>query len=189
MLLEDDQEVLSQRLLVSAFSFGVREHMNVELGTVLPAWVLFPYGANLYASVKLGGSPTENLHLALGAQTLAAPLVGIFARYGYGALTLGDERAHLTVSGGAAAEENIDLQLALNVSGAWQPFEHWAFISENWLAADPTPHPASVGMAHALGTRWLNGRFALGAGLYVLGRSGDSRRSLLPWLELTWEME
>jgi hypothetical protein len=142
MMLRQGEGYFSQKeLFFSSMNYGLTDHITVQVGAVVPAW-LADGGFNLIGGVKVGGSVTDRLHLALGAQALFLPglVNGSGAGMGFlfGTATYGTPAAHVSLALGkpltfASGEEILNRHYIVAVSGNVRMTQTLALVTENWV--------------------------------------------------------
>lgn len=185
-MLERGEGYLSQtQLLFTSVAYGQTDHLTVGVGTSLP--FLFSFGGegmNFTGTVKAGGSLTEHLHLAVGAQGLLLPSSAVSVGFLFGTATLGTPDAHLSLSAGppflADAGDGALGGLIYTVSGALRLSDGIALVTENWIIPGGD-EPFNV---YSGAVRFMGQRLAVDAGLVLL----EGVPVALPWIDFTWRL-
>ena len=179
-LLHGGEVVLSQTEgLLSSVGIGIADHLEVNVGSAVPALSLTGTDVfNVTLAVKGGSSFGDLLHVAAGFQTLSFP--GVTAGYTYGVVTLGHERLNLSVGGGypllavrGSPSFGDPMAFAAGVLGLGR---HVALASENWWF----PTLRQMGMVNAGVIRFDVWRISLGMGAARV----DPLRIPMPWIDL-----
>jgi hypothetical protein len=183
-MLRQGEGYLSQtELLLTTVGFGLTDWLTLQAGTILP-WVIYePSTMPFTVALKVGGSPSEYVHLAGGFQVFAAPgLATGAAGLIFGTLTLGTEDLHLGISAGppfAIGSGTSELGKAVvSVSGNWRVSRSIALVSENWFAQVE----GSTEWIGSAAVRFIGDRLGVDAGfLFASGTTFP-----VPWLDFTW---
>ena len=187
MMLRRGEGFVSQKeLLYTMASVGLTDHVTVTIGSVLPGLLQGHQGLNFVGGVKVGGSPAEWLHLAVGAEMVVLPFMASGIGLAYGSLTLGNPDAHVTVGGGAIpffyTNQFVPAAAALgSVSGHLRLTRHFAAVTENWVFLSPTPFVGEVPMFNTLALRIMGQHWSVDLGAVRLPGS-----TFLPWVDLSW---
>jgi hypothetical protein len=179
-LLKGGEVVVSQtEALLSSAGIGIADHVDLTLGSAVPALSMAGSGVfNLTVAMKAGSSFGDLLHVAAGFQTLSFP--GVTAGYTYFVTTVGHERLNLSVG---AAFPVVALRGSPSVGGP-MPFaagvvgigRHVALASENWWF----PSLGQMGMVNAGLLRFDVWRVSIGLGAARV----DPLRIPMPWFDL-----
>jgi hypothetical protein len=173
MMLRQGEGYFSQKeLIFSSISYGLTDNITLQAGAVLPFWVLGATGFNIIGGVKVGGSPLENLHLAVGAQAFSVPAMSMSAAgFVFGTATYGTADAHLSLGVGApfllaGSSSAIAPQAITTLSGNLRLGQHWALVSENWLipAFISTGSGQQLPMLNSLAVRIFGKNWAVDVG-------------------------
>lgn len=180
-MLRRGEAYLSQtELLLTSAAFGVTDHLTLGLGSCLPVLLWTDgEGMNFVGMVKAGGSLSDRLHLAVGAQALFVPGTDTAMGFLFATATVGTPDAHLSLSAGppfAAGDGAGDLIVTL--SGAVRLSEGVALVSENWSV--PTGDGRLVISSGAV--RFIGRGVSVDVGLVF----GEDASQALPWLDFTW---
>jgi hypothetical protein len=185
MLGEGEGYVSQTELLFTSVAYGLNDHLTVGVGTALP--FLFSAGGkgmNFVGTVKAGGSVSEHLHLAVGAQGFLLPSAGVGAGFLFGTATIGTPDAHLSLSAGppflADGGESDLGGLLYSVSGALRVSDGVALVTENWIIPGGE-EPFNV---YSGAVRFIGQKLAVDAGLVFLEGSPVA----LPWVDFTWRL-
>lgn len=187
MMLRRGEGFVSQKeLLYTMASVGLTDHVTVTLGSVLPGLLQGRNGLNFVGGVKVGGSPLEWLHLAVGAEMAVFPFMVSGIGVAYGSLTLGNPDVHVTVGGGITpffyTNQFIPNGSTVgNVSGHLRLTRHLAAVTENWVFLGSTPFAEELPMFNTLALRIMGQHWSVDLGAVRLPGS-----HFLPWLDLSW---
>lgn len=167
MMLRQGEGYFSQKeLFFSSLSYGLTDNITVQVGAVLPLW-LIESGANFIGGIKVGGSVTDRLHLALGAQALVIPGLSSGSVVGmgflFGTATYGTPDAHVSLALGkpltfGSNESVLNRHYIVAVSGNVRMSRTVALVSENWALPtlfenDPFPMVNSLAL-RIFGEHW-----------------------------------
>jgi hypothetical protein len=195
MMLKQGEGYFSQKeLFFSSVAIGVTDNISVLAGSVLPLWAVGGgNGANFIFALKGGFSPTENVHLAGGAETLLLPgLTGTWAINGvgfvFGAATFGTPMLHGTVAVGrpfffsTATSSAPPLgELIFTLNGSARIHQNFSLVTENWVlpgfANISNPFDA---MLNALALRIMLDRWTVDVGAVRVGAFPG------PWLDISY---
>jgi hypothetical protein len=139
MMLRQGEGYFSQKELVfSSISYGLSDNITLQAGAVLPLWVLGANGFNIIGGVKVGGSPLDKLHLAVGAQAISFPSSGLVAAgFLFGTATYGTPDIHVSLGVGSpfllTGSFSLAPQAVTTLSGNVRVGQNVALVSENWL--------------------------------------------------------
>jgi hypothetical protein len=190
MLKKGEMNFSQKELFFSSFGLGVTDWFSIQVGSVLPAFLAGPSGANFIGAVKLGGAVTENLSLAAGAQTLYIPVVGVAGGFLFGTATYGTPDAHVSVSLGkpfivGSVGSSMGDALA-TVSGNLRVSQHAALVTENWLM--PSFSSGDLFFLTSGGLRIMGDHLAVDlAGVWMgSGQHGLLTAVPIPWVDLTY---
>ncbi len=195
MMLRQGEGYFSQKeLFFSSMNYGLTDHLTVQVGAVLPAW-LINGGFNLIGGIKLGTSVGDRLHLAVGAQGLILPgVMGVGSGGGgavgflFGTATYGTPDAHLSLALGtpfmfAQGTDVFSNHYIAALSGNVRLSQRVSLVSENWLL--PTVGMAPNGelpMLNSLAARVFGESWAVDLGaIRVPGFPIP-----VPWLDFTY---
>jgi len=183
MLRQGEGYVSQTELLLTTVGFGLTDWLTIQAGTIIPWLVYEPSTLPFMVALKVGGSPSEYLHLAGGFQAFAAPGISSGAAgLLFGTVTLGTEDLNLGVSAGppfGVGNGTSELgKVVVSVSGNWRVSRSIALVSENWFVQVD-------GTTEVLGSaavRFIGDRLGVDAGfLFSPGSSFP-----VPWLDFTW---
>jgi hypothetical protein len=199
MMLRRGEGYFSQKeLFFTSMNYGVTDFLSVQAGAVLPAW-LMSGGANFIGGLKLGGSVTDRLHLAAGAQALVLPsnILGgtrnmvSTAGLVFGMATYGTPDAHLSLGVGTPfifddpGTEVLPGDVLVTVNGNLRVSQRLALVTENWLI--PTVfarHPErAYPMVNSLALRIFGERWAVDLGAVHVSQLPAVP---IPWLDFTY---
>ncbi len=179
-----------KQLVFSEFAYGVTDEFSLMVGAVVPAWFVGMEGFNFMGGAKLGVSPTEYVHLALGAQALVIPAatqagaVGVF----FGGATVGDADAQVTVDVGWPFTVSGRVQevgeLVTVVAGSYRFSPHFAVMTENWILP-LGDWGGTLPVVFSAGLRLMWERLATDAGLVWQ----PSLPFPIPWLGFSWAFQ
>ncbi|WP_143196169.1 hypothetical protein [Archangium sp. Cb G35] len=142
MMLRQGEGYFSQKeLFFSSLNYGLTDHITVQAGAVVPAWLLGAPGFNFIGGIKVGGSVGDRLHLAAGAQGLFLPGIGGMGGavgFVFGTATYGTPDAHLSVGLGKPftltnSGGSLDSTIITTLSGNLRLSQRVALVTENWL--------------------------------------------------------
>ena len=181
-LLHNGEFVLAQTEgFLSSAALGIAEHLDVTLGSAVPALTLAAGTSvfNMTVAVKLGATLNDLVRVAAGFQTLSFP--GVTAGYTYAVVTVGHERLNVSLGGGfpvasvqGSASMGNGMGFAAGVLGLGR---HVALASENWFF----PSMQQLSMVNAAMVRFDFWRISLGLGAAKV----DPLRIPVPWLDLS----
>jgi hypothetical protein len=185
-MLRAGEGYLSQsELIVTSVMYGVTDHLTLGVGSSIPFW--FGGYVPLVGTVKVGGSPTDWLHLAGGVQAFTVFGAGekFAAGFIFGTVTLGTEDLNISVSGGppwAAASGTTDVgSYVFSISGNWRMSRTLALVTENWLL----PVEGKTEVVDSLALRFIGKNLAVDAGfIFKIGETYP-----IPWLDFTWHWD
>jgi hypothetical protein len=197
MMLRGGEGYFSQKeLLFSSMNYGLTDNITLQAGAVVPAW-LVPNGFNLIGGVKVGGSVTDKLHLAVGAQALilpglmwSSPSAPAAAGFVFGTATYGTPDAHVSVAAGTPflfqkGEDVLSGHIVTTLSGNLRLTRGLALVTENWLL--PTvyePGDRSLPMFNSLGVRIFGEHWAVDIGAIRVPQLPVFVP--IPWLDFTY---
>jgi hypothetical protein len=168
----------TQAVAVSA-AVGLVEGLMVSAGSTLPAWYADGFGVNGTASVKGGWSFAPGLRAAVGVESYLSAQGAVFT--GFGAVTLGRQRSHVSLYAGPAPTGAFLLgdfgDRIVSASASWAMSRRIAVLGEGWtrMSSDRSAWLAAVG-ARAF---WR--RVAVDVGV-----ASASEEPLLPFLSIAW---
>jgi hypothetical protein len=182
MLRKGEGYISQSELIVTSVMYGVTDHLTLGVGSSVPFW--FGGYVPLVGTVKVGGSPTDWLHLAGGVQAFTVLGVGetFAAGFIFGTVTLGSEDLNIGISGGppwAAASGDTQVgSYVFSVSGNWRMSRSLALVTENWLV----PVDGKTEVVDSLALRFIGKNLAVDAGfIFKIGETYP-----IPWLDFTW---
>jgi hypothetical protein len=183
-MLRQGEGYLSQtELLLTTVGFGLTDWLTLQAGTILPWLIYEPSTLPFTVALKVGGSPSEYVHLAGGFQAFAAPgLATGAAGLLFGTVTLGTQDLNLGISAGppfAIGTGTSELgKVVVSVSGNWRVARSIALVSENWFAQVD----GSTEWIGSAAVRFIGDRLGVDAGfLFASGTTFP-----VPWLDFTW---
>lgn len=190
MMLRQGEGYFSQKeLFFSSMNYGLTDNVTVQVGAVVPAW-LAEGGFNIIGGVKVGGSVTDKLHLAIGAQALFLPSLlggnGGALGFLFGTGTYGTPDAHVSLAVGkpftlASGEELLNRHYIVAVSGNVRMTQTLSLVTENWVMPtlfDSTPLP----MINSLALRFFGEHWAVDLGAIHIPDVSIP----IPWLDFTY---
>ena len=190
MMLHQGEGYFSQReLIFSSFNYGLTDHITVQAGAVVPAWFV-QGGFNFIGAIKVGGSLSDRVHLAAGAQALVIPgftsdigVVGLV----FGTLTYGTPDAHVSVAVGAPFQlTNASGKLAndyiITLSGSLRVSQRVGLITENWLLPTWVQAGLTPPMINSAGVRLFGEHWAVDLGAIHV----PSVDIPIPWVDFTY---
>jgi hypothetical protein len=183
MLQQGEGYVSQTELLLTTVGFGLTDWLTVQAGTVIPVLFYEPSSTPFILALKVGGSPSEHVHLAGGFQAFAVPgLASGTAGLLFATVTLGTENANLGVSagppfslGGGTSELG---KVVVSVSGNLRVSRSIALVSENWFVQVE----GSTEVVGSAAVRFIGDRLGVDAGLIFSPGSSFP----VPWLDFTW---
>ncbi|WP_375772440.1 hypothetical protein NR798_16640 [Archangium gephyra] len=193
MMLRQGEGYFSQKeLFFSSMSYGLTDHITVQAGAVLPAWLLGAPGFNFIGGVKVGGSVGDRLHLAVGAQGLFLPgfggTTGGAVGFVFGTATYGTADAHLSLGLGKPftlfnGGGGLDSSVIGTLSGNVRLSQRVALVTENWLlASSGVSVNGQLPMLNSLAVRLFGESWAVDlGGIYVPGFPIP-----VPWLDFSY---
>ena len=191
MMLRKGEGYFSQKqLLFSSVNYGLTDYLTVQAGAVLPAW-LTSGGFNFIGGVKVGGSVTDRLHLAAGAQVLTMPGSSWIGTAGllFGTTTYGTPDAHLSlgvgtpvVISGGLGQELFPRDVILTVSGNVRVGQRVALITENWALPTLLYRNGALPMANSLAARIFGEQWAVDIGVIRVAQVPIP----IPWLDFSY---
>jgi hypothetical protein len=190
-MLRADEGYFSQKELVfSSLSYGLTDNITLQAGAIIPAWFAPDgQGLNFIGGIKVGGSLSENFHLAGGAQALVLPGIfgGSVAGGGllFGTATYGTPDAHVSVAGGIpfllGNNLNVSNLLILTVSGNIRMGQGTALVTENWILP-AVQFNQELPMLNSLALRFFGTNWAVDVGAVRVPGSAIP----LPWLDFAY---
>jgi hypothetical protein len=191
MMLRQGEGYFSQKeLFFSSMNYGLTDHITVQVGAVVPAW-LASGGFNLIGGVKVGGSVTDRLHLAIGAQALFLPSLlggeGGAAGFLFGTATYGTPDAHVSLALGkpftfASGEEVLNRHYIVALSGNVRMTQTLALVTENWLMPTLSLSDNQLPMINSLALRIFGEHWSVDLG----GIRIPEVPIPIPWLDFTY---
>lgn len=191
MMLRQGEGYFSQKeLLFSSINYGLTDHITLQAGAILPAW-LMDGGFNFIGGVKVGGNVTERLSLAIGAQALVFPGLGTGFPGGaagllFGTATYGTPDAHVSLALGtpfvfSSGEDVFTRDYIVALSGNVRLNQQLALVTENWLL--PTVSAGSyLPMLNSLALRIFGEHWAVDLG----GIRAPDTSFPIPWLDFSY---
>lgn len=192
LMLRQGEGYFSQKeLLFSSINYGLTDHITLQAGSVLPLWFV-EGGANFIGGVKVGGSPTERIHLAAGAQGLVIPGFGSdlgVVGFLFGTGTYGTPNAHVSLGLGKPFQLNntggrLPSDFIVTLSGNLRVAERVALVTENWVLPTLSSPDASglPPMLNSLAVRLFGEHWAVDLGLIRV----PSVPVPVPWLDFSY---
>lgn len=177
-----------KEVLYTHFALGVSESLQLEFGSVLPAWLAGPSGLNLVAGAKWGFRLRDNLRIAATLYAVSLPLFATVALPTV-TMTTGSEDAHLSLSVTVPIALHGFASLphaAFNASGSLRVGRGFALITENYLffAAGFRTHAAL-----AAGFRVFSDHLAFGLGAMLVNPGAQFGSGLVPYLDFTYRWD
>jgi hypothetical protein len=140
MLRQGEGQFSQEELLISSLSYGLTDHLTLQVGSVLPAWLLGPLGFNGMAGLKVGGSLTQRLHLATSAHVVYSRGINSGRPVGLvlGTVTYGTPEAQLSLGVGKPLvldedDRFFNPHLMTSLSANVRVSKRFALVTENWL--------------------------------------------------------
>ncbi|MDQ3267025.1 MAG: hypothetical protein M3Y59_25785 [Myxococcota bacterium] len=197
MRLRKGEGYFSQKELVfSSVAFGLTDHVTLLAGAMLPLWMMGGNGLNFIGGIKAGFSPSENFHLAAGAETLVLPAWGfqsssvVGAGFVFVGGTLGDHNAHFTVNVGrpfmfANTSQSLG-EAIVTLNGNVRLGANFALVTENWLL--PGFFGTPLAMINSLGGRIMGERFAVDLAVLRVETFQSNGLGMIPipWVDFTY---
>lgn len=190
MLKKGEMNFSQKELIFSSFGLGVTDWLSIQVGSILPAFLAGPSGANFLGAVKVGGALTDRFSLAGGVQTLYIPMAAGAGGFVFGTATYGTPDAHVSVSLGKPFVVSSSLSGSLDalatVSGNLRVGQHAALVTENWIVPSFSTNDAFF--LTSGGVRIMSEHLAVDlAGLWA----GSAQHGLLtavpvPWVDFTY---
>ena len=189
MMLQGGEGYFSQKeLLFSSLEVGLTNNISVRVESVLPLPLLYPgNGLNVFGTVKVGGSFSENLHLAGGVQLLVVQGSGInLAGIAFGAFTLGNPDLHGTLFAGypfVPGSGPFPGFMFISASGQLRLSRAWGLVTENWFLPGVPGISSGTSLINALALRFAPSKYLVidfGA-VYLHGAMLP-----VPWLDFTF---
>lgn len=195
MMLREGEGTISQmELLYTSLAHGLTDNLSVSVGASLPVVLidvlenLEQGGIHFVPGIKVGGSPLERLHVAVGATFVLLPRDSY--AFSYGSVTYGTSDAHVTLTLGVPMDitdsERRRLSAMPMVGGSLRLSSGLAVMGElAWW----TPDSMLTGGA---GLRLFNERWNVDFGLMrppsrVFGKELPYRGLLLlPWASVSY---
>jgi hypothetical protein len=127
------QGYVSQKLVFTSVAYAPHDNLTLIMGT----FTLFPPAMTVFGG-KASFEISENLHASIGGEAF---VLGIEQEVplglAFGALTWGNEDAHMTLATGYAGGSFFDgYGIPVMVGGQWRGSEGVALITENWVILD-----------------------------------------------------
>lgn len=190
MMLRQGEGYFSQKeLFFTSMNYGVTDHLTLQAGAVLPAW-LIQNGINFIGGLKVGGSLSDTVHLAAGAQALFLPGLmdsGAVTGFVFGTATYGTPDAHLSLAAGvpfslyARGWDVVGNAPLFTLSGNLRVGRQFALVSENWLLP-ALAQDVSLPMINSLAGRIFGESWAVDIGLIRIPELSIP----VPWLDFSW---
>ena len=177
MLKRGEGYISDYMLFFPGVAYGVTDNVTIGGGVSL-----FPVGLEhqvYYLTPKVGGSVSENVHLATGA--LIASWEGETVGIGYGVGTFGTPDASLTtgVGYGFSGSELSDKPIFL-VGGEKRIARRLALVTENYIIPDLDENPV-----YSFGIRLMGEKLTVDLGLFNARGSGAGIG--LPWVDFVFK--
>lgn len=193
MMLRQGEGYFSQKeLFFSSINYGLSDHITVQAGAVVPAWLLGVSGFNFIAGIKVGTSVGDKLHLAAGAQGLFIPGfgtgVGGTVGFVFGTATYGTADAHLSLGLGKPftltnSGGSLDSSVIGTLSGNIRVSQRVALVTENWLLmSSGVSMGGQLPMLNSLAVRLFGERWAVDLG----GIRVPGLPIPIPWLDFAY---
>jgi hypothetical protein len=186
LMLRGGEGFVSQRgLLFSVVAVGLSDHVTLSVGSALPALAMDSRALHVVGGLKVGGSVSERLHLAVGAETVVVPFLPSTFGLVYGAATYGIPDAQLTLSAGVPfAVDSWQGPRAAHfftgsLGGSLRLSKGLAAVTENWVLMGPTYRTALI---NSLALRILGESWTVDLG----GVYTTEIPIPLPWLSFSW---
>lgn len=187
MMLRQGEGYVSQKeLFFSSVSYGLTDNVTLQAGAILPLWLAGENGFNVIGGVKIGGSLTDRLHLAGGAQALVVPTYGAMG-FLFGTATYGTPDAHLSLAVGAPftlvqGSSSIASQVITTLSGNVRMSQRLALVTENWLMPAYISSNSELPMLNSLALRIFGQQWAVDIGAVRVPGAPFP----IPWLDFAY---
>jgi hypothetical protein len=139
MLKKGDFTFSQKQLFFSSLGYGVNDHVNVQIGGIIPLWLAQGdnYGFNLIFALKAGGEIKKNLNASVGFQNFVLPGFDSNIFLPFTNFTLGNSDKNFTL-GIASPIPNTKTQYfgdltLINFSGFIRLNDRFGLVSENHL--------------------------------------------------------
>jgi len=187
MMLRRGEGNFSQKeLFFSALGYGVTDYLNVQVGSAVPFWFApGGEGFNFILGLKVGAPLSKKITVAAGIQTFFIPSANGSMNMPFGAITVGDDKAHFTFSASSpflmgTSESGFGELLWMAFSGNLRLSKRVALVSENWVfklkSTDVNTEPV-----FSLATRIFGDKIAVDVGAFFVQGAGIP----IPWLDFT----
>jgi hypothetical protein len=182
--------VSQKELVFTAAAVGVGDHVDVQLGTVLPT-LFIEDGQVGVVGVKLSQALGSKVHVGGGVQAFAFSEGVLAMPFVVGTVGTPDRHASVSVASATGFDQGTSYPVAtlLNVSGAWRVREHLALVSENYVMTQGDDQQTFVVVMPSAGVRFLGERFTTDAGFFTPIAEDLGETFLLPWLSVTWNFQ
>lgn len=194
MLKKGEGYVSVKELIFTSMGYGLTDNISIVVGGAMPLWLVTV--PNIIGGVKVGGSPTDWLHLSAGGEVFAMPgyLSGRYVDFGglvFGNATIGDPSAHLTLNAGYPfSPRGLETQIFIaSLSGYYEFNDFIGAVTENWILPS-TDFNSFIGF-NSIAARMTPGDFTLDLGLIYFSQYDeqwgfDVFPLPLPWIDFAW---
>lgn len=187
MLKRGEGSFSQKELMFSSWSFGVTDHLSLQVSSVVPAWFAND-GFNLILGAKAGGSITDEFALAGGIQTFLVPASTGTLDLPFVSATVGDDRGNVTLTlsepfvTGQSSSGFGDLSWYA-LCGNLRLGRRTALVTENWLfKLGEDVGDDEVHTVESLALRVFGEHIAVDVGAFF-GKGFDIP---IPWLDFTY---
>jgi hypothetical protein len=190
MMLRRGEGYVSQKeLFFTSAAVGLTDNITLQAGAVLPLWLVGQGGFNIIGGVKVGGSPLDRLHLAVGAQAISIPSFNLVAAgFLFGTATYGTPDVHVSLGVGspfliAGTTSVIAPQAITTLSANVRVGQNLALVTENWMIpAFMSSAGGQLPMLNSLALRIFGKQWAVDVG----GIRVPGSPIPIPWLDFAY---